>query len=86
MGVTSAGQIVTRQKFIETSPASQKEVEDGLEADGWIPLKKNCYLWKKQISQELEVRLGDARDENFALREGRLIPIDIRLWLVPFSA
>ncbi|MCE0521861.1 MAG: hypothetical protein LV480_03000 [Methylacidiphilales bacterium] len=86
IGVTPTGQIVTRQKFIETSPPTQQQVDDGLETDGWIPLKKNCWLWRKPINEEYEVRLGDARDENFALRQGRLIPIDIRLWLVKRSA
>jgi hypothetical protein len=81
VGLTKAGQIVSRQKFIQGELPTQDEVDDFLSAAGLVAVRQSCWLWKKveNVSQ-MEVWIGDARTDNFVLAAGAIIPIDIRVW------
>jgi hypothetical protein len=81
IGVTECGQIVSRQKFILGDPPSQCEVNAFMSEAGMIPVKIECFLWKTQIEDDLEIWVGDVRDENFVKTPEGIIPIDIRMWV-----
>ena len=84
-GMTEDGRIVSRQKFIvgDASPPQEK-VDQFLTDAGAIPVRQECWLWKKvEEESEIEVWIGDARSDNFVLADGGIIPIDIRIWGVP---
>ena len=81
MGITSRGQIVSRQKFIEGECPSQKEVDEFMEEGGMIPVKSACFLWKMEAENGIETWIGDVRDENFVKTPAGLVPIDVRMWV-----
>lgn len=82
LGVTARGQIVTIQKYIAGSPPTQDGVNDYLAGIGLTPVRVDCWLWKQEdFTDDFEAWLGDARDSNFVLSDGDIVPIDIRLWL-----
>jgi hypothetical protein len=80
VGITDSGQILSRQKFILGEPPSQSEVNGFMSEAGMIPVKIECFLWKTQIEDDLEIWVGDVRDENFVKTPEGIIPIDIRMW------
>lgn len=80
LGITHQGQIVTVQKFITGEPPTQTQVNDYLRDIGFTAVRESCWLWKRDFNQHIDAWLGDARDENFVLSEGAIVPIDIRLW------
>lgn len=81
IGLTDCGQIVTRQQFIDGDDPSQKDVDDFLSASGAIPVNQRCFLWK-MIEEDIEVWIGDARDENFVKTPTGIVPIDLRMWMI----
>jgi hypothetical protein len=84
IGVTSGGQIVSRQPFIEGDPPAQAKVDEYLLSSGLDPVRQSRWLWKKSYpGEEFEVWVGDARNDNFVLNEAGMIPIDVRLWFHP---
>ena len=82
LGVTSDGNIVSRQKFVVGDPPSQEEVDAFLENAGLQPVKKQCWLWKGEKIDGLEPWVGDARADNFVKTPAGIIPIDLRMWQV----
>jgi hypothetical protein len=81
VGITQAGQIVTRQQFIEGEPPTQQEVDDFLLEAGIVPVKQSCWLWKKpDPDAEVEYWIGDARADNFVKTPAGIVPIDLRMW------
>jgi hypothetical protein len=81
IGMTKLGNIVSKQDFITGEPPTQKEVDLFLRESGLIPVKANCFIWKKEkVYSGLEIWIGDTRDENFVKTESGIVPIDIRLW------
>jgi hypothetical protein len=78
-GITELGQIVSRQKFIVGDLPSQTEVNAFMVEAGMIPVKIECFLWKTH-ADDIEIWVGDVRDENFVKTEAGIIPIDIRMW------
>jgi hypothetical protein len=84
-GMTESGQIVSRQKFVLGDPnPPQTLVDEFLAAAGAEPVRQHCWLWKKvEPESRQEIWIGDARSDNFVLHEGRIIPIDLRIWGVP---
>jgi hypothetical protein len=84
LGMTTDGQILSRQKFIKGDLPNQDQVNCFLEESGLIPVRKNCWLWKKAISsEETEIWVGDARADNFVSTANGIVPIDIRVWGLP---
>lgn len=84
VGMTKAGQIVSRQRFVEGEPPTQEEVDEFLLREGLEPVKRSCWLWKKRDpNNELEYWIGDARDDNFVKTPHGIVPIDLRMWGVP---
>jgi hypothetical protein len=79
LGVTESGQIISRQKFIAGDLPSQAEVNAFMMETGMIPVKIECFLWKMQ-TDDIEIWVGDVRDENFVKTEAGIVPIDIRMW------
>lgn len=87
LGVTQTGQIVSRQRFISGTEPGQAEVDRFLEEAGLGAVRKSCWLWKTLEEFSLfEVWVGDARADNFVLTPAGIVPIDIRIWLVPVAA
>ena len=85
IGITESGQIVSRQKFIQGDPPAQDAVDDFLAAAELVAVRKSCWLWKKvDKDSQMEIWIGDARADNFVSARGEIIPIDIRIWGVPF--
>jgi hypothetical protein len=85
IGMSSSGQILSRQKFIVGDAAPPQEVVDQflIEA-GAIAVRQSCWLWKMiNADPEIELWIGDARSDNFVLATEGIIPIDIRIWGVP---
>jgi hypothetical protein len=83
VGITHSGQIVSVQRFVEGEPPSQEEVDDFLIASGMEPVKRNCWLWKKNDPAEnVEYWTGDARADNFVKTPHGIVPIDLRMWAV----
>ena len=81
MGMTKQGNIVSKQDFITGKPPTQKEVDLFLGESGLVPVKANCFIWKKEkVYDDFEIWIGDTRDENFVKTESGIVPIDIRLW------
>lgn len=80
LGITDAGQIVSKHKFVSGELPTQVAVDSFLEAAGFTAVRKNRWLWKKQYPGEFDFWLGDARTENFVQTPGGIVPIDIRLW------
>jgi hypothetical protein len=80
LGITDAGQIVSRHRFVTGELPSQIAVDSFLETVGFTAVRKNCWLWKKEYPNEFDYWLGDARAENFVQTAGGIVPIDIRLW------
>ena len=84
VGLTDAGQIVSRQKFIQGDLPSQPEVDNFLSSAGLTPVRPKQWLWKKvEAESPMEVWIGDARSDNFVSAGGEIVPIDIRIWGVP---
>jgi hypothetical protein len=84
IGVTDAGQIVSRQRFMRGDLPAQHEVDRFLADAGLVAVKQPCWLWKKGVAASpIEVWIGDARSDNFVSAAGVIIPIDIRVWVVP---
>ena len=84
LGLTESGQILSRQKFISGEPPQQEEVDQFLVEAGAEAVRQKCWLWKMaDVDPESEIWIGDARSDNFVLAEGKIIPIDIRIWGVP---
>lgn len=84
IGLTDAGQIVSRQTYISGRLPLQATVDEFLSEAGLLPVKKNCWLWKKlEVESQLEIWVGDARSDNFVLVDGAIVPIDIRVWGIP---
>jgi len=84
VGLTDAGQIVSRQTYIGGGLPQQATVDEFLTDAGLFPVKKNCWLWKKlEAESRLEVWVGDARSDNFVSVAGSIVPIDIRVWGIP---
>ena len=85
VGVTESGQIISRQKFILGDPdPPQERVDQFLLEAGAVAVRQSCWLWKKvETASRWEIWIGDARSDNFVLAEGKIIPIDIRIWGVP---
>jgi hypothetical protein len=79
VGVTEFGQIISRQKFIAGDLPSQSEVNSFMSDAGMIPVKIECFLWKTTVD-DIEIWVGDVRDENFVKTEAGIVPIDIRMW------
>ena len=79
IGMTDAGQIVTRQKFIVGEPATQAEVDEFLESAGLEAVKRHCWLWKI-TEPKIEEWVGDARCDNFVRTATGVVPIDLRMW------
>jgi len=83
-GMTESGQIVSRQKFISGDPPEQEVVDQFLVKAGAVAVRQRCWLWKKvDVDPEIEIRIGDARSDNFVSAAEGIIPIDIRIWGVP---
>ena len=83
LGITETGQIVSRQRFIRGEPPEQEEVDRFLTEAGLSAVRPSCWLWKKEGDDSLfDVWVGDARADNFVSAQGRIIPIDIRIWRV----
>lgn len=81
LGITSLGQFVTRQEFIEGELPTQDEVDIYLEGLGLEPVKRSCWVWKKvDADAGIERWIGDARADNFVKTASDLIPIDLRMW------
>ena len=78
-GITEFGQIVSRQKFIVGDLPSQAEVNAFMIEAGMIPVKVECFLWKTH-ADDIEIWVGDVRDENFVKTDAGIVPIDIRMW------
>lgn len=86
-GITTKGQILSRQKFITGAPPSQEQVDDFLMQSDWTPVRKNCWLWQKEMTESaMNVWLGDARADNFVSSPQGLVPIDIRVWALPMQS
>lgn len=86
LGLTEAGQIVSRQRFIRGVEPVQTDVDRFLEEAGLEAVRKSCWLWRKSADDSLlEVWVGDARADNFVLTQGGIVPIDIRIWTVAGS-
>jgi len=84
IGLTEAGQIASRQTYIDGDPPSQEAVDEFLTEAGLSPVKQNCWLWKKvETESQMEVWIGDARSDNFVSVSGAIVPIDIRVWGLP---
>ena len=84
VGITKAGQIVSWQRFVEGEPPTQEEVDEFLLREGLEPVKRSCWLWKKNDpSNAVEYWIGDARDDNFVKTPHGIVPIDLRMWGVP---
>ncbi len=80
-GITSEGQIVSRQKFVQGDPPTQDEVDDFLLAAAIEPVRRSCWLWKKADPEsEVEYWIGDARADNFVKTSNGIVPIDLRMW------
>ena len=79
LGITDGNQIVSIQPFVTGVPPSQDEVDNFLLASGLVPVKRNCWLWKRKYPQ-FEIWVGDARDENFLRTGTGIVPIDLRVW------
>ncbi len=45
-------------------------------------MKRNCWLWKGTFD-DLEIWVGDARDDNFVETPKGIVPIDVRVWSYP---
>ncbi len=85
LGITETGQIVSRQTFISGTQPVQAEVDRFLEDAGLESVRRSCWLWKKQDEgSQFDVWVGDARADNFVLTQSGIVPIDLRIWLVPF--
>jgi hypothetical protein len=83
LGITETGQIVSRQRFIKGEPPAQEEVDRFLTEAGLSAVRPSCWLWKKaENDAPFDVWVGDARADNFVSAQGRIIPIDIRIWRV----
>ena len=83
LGITSKGQIVTRQGFVVGQDPLQAEVDDFLERTSLEAIRISCWLWRKRAKagEQGEVVIGDARSDNFKRTgHGKIVPIDIRLW------
>jgi hypothetical protein len=80
IGITPAGQIVSRHKFITGDLPNQIDVDSFLESSGLTAVRQDCWLWKKEYPEGFDIWLGDARRDNFVQTSGGLVPIDIRLW------
>lgn len=81
LGVTEKGQIVSRQKFVPGTPPTQKEVNEFLSAAGLVPVKESCWIWKMpDPSSDVEIWVGDAREDNFVKNREDILPIDLRMW------
>ena len=84
VGITKAGQIVTLQRFVEGEPPASVEVDEFLLLAGFEPVKRSCWLWKKRdLNNEVEYWIGDAREDNFVKTPHGIVPIDLRMWGVP---
>lgn len=79
LGITDQGQIVSPQKFIAGTKPAQEAVDSFLIRAGLSAVRQEFWLWKRMYP-DVEVWLGDARDENFVETEAGIVPIDIRLW------
>lgn len=81
IGITKSGGIISRQRFIVgRADPPQDEVDEFLLGAGAVPVRQNCWLWKKEVDAELEIWIGDARSDNFVHAEEGIVPIDIRIW------
>jgi hypothetical protein len=84
VGITPAGQIVSRQPYIAGDPPSQPDVDEYLLQSGLEAVKQSRWLWKKSYpDEEYDVWVGDARNDNFVLTIAGMVPIDLRLWFNP---
>jgi hypothetical protein len=81
-GLTDLGQIVSSDSFVPGNPPTQQNVDQFLIAAGLVPVKQNCWLWKKSFP-DLEIWVGDARADNFVESPAGMVPIDLRLWITP---
>lgn len=85
--VSSKGQILTRQQFIKGEPPTQEKVDDFLMQSGWLPVRQECWLWKREIEgSDMDCWLGDARADNFVSLSEDIVPIDIRIWALPLKS
>ena len=76
---------MTLQRYIEGEPPTQDEVDEFLLRESFEPVKRSCWLWKKKDpSNEVEYWIGDARDDNFVKTPYGIVPIDLRMWGIPF--
>jgi hypothetical protein len=83
LGVTSLGQIVTRQKFVNGDPPTQDEVDRFLLGAGIEPVRQSCWLWRKRDADgEVDYWMGDARADNFVKTPTGIVPIDLRMWSI----
>jgi hypothetical protein len=85
LGMTEAGQFVSRQRFIvgDAEPP-QARVDQFLIDAGATEVRRRCWLWKfTNADPEIEIWIGDARSDNFVLAGDQIVPIDIRVWGVP---
>ena len=82
IGVTSGGRILSEQPFILGDPPTQSEVDQFLTESNLIPVKAECFVWKSHYFADMEIWIGDTRDENFVKTEVGIVPIDIRVWIL----
>lgn len=85
LGVTSAGQVVSEQPYITGEKPAQDAVDTFLAESGLVAVKRNCWLWKGCF-EELEIWVGDARNDNFVDTPNGIVPIDVRVWSFPLTA
>jgi len=79
-----SGQIVSIHEFVAGEKPSQVEVNEFLRQSGLTAVRESCWLWKiDDLSKPISIWVGDARDDNFVVHEGMIIPIDLRLWITP---
>jgi hypothetical protein len=80
LGMTDRGQIISCHNFITGRKPTQYAVDTFLAEAGLTAVRQPYWLWKRNYP-ELEVWMGDARDDNFVETKSGIVPIDIRLWL-----
>ena len=84
LGITREGQIVSSHEFITGSLPAQESVDSFLEDAGFVPVRKQYWLWEKPYPEEaFAIGLGDARADNFVETPVGIVPIDVRLWISP---
>ena len=80
LGVSPAGQVVTRQRYIAGLKPTQAEVDAFLLEAGLEPVRQKFWIWRR-FDEELGIGMwvGDVRADNFVETPHGLVPIDIRI-------